>query len=64
MIYSDLAVIPKTARFTMSEMSENAGQIAASARTAAPAIRDADIGYGNWINLVSTIREYARHPVR
>ena len=64
MIYSDLAVIPKTARFTMSEMSENAGQSVESARTAGTAIRDADIGYGNGINLVWTIREYERHPVR
>ena len=47
MIYSDLAVIPKTARFTMSEMFENAGGIVASARAAGPAIRDPDIGYGN-----------------
>ena len=54
----DLVVIPMTARFTMPEMSENAGQIVASVRTAGPAIPDAEIGYGNGINLVWTIREY------
>lgn len=53
-----------TTRFTMSEMSENAGQIVASARTAGSVIPDADIGYGDGINLVWTIREYERHGVR
>ena len=48
-IYSDLAVIAKMARFTMSEMSENAGQIVASARTAGPrsAMRTSDMGTGS-----------------
>jgi hypothetical protein len=54
----ELAVMPMTARFTMSETSENAGQIVASTRTAGPVIPDRDIGYGNGINLVWTIREY------
>jgi 2-methylisocitrate lyase-like PEP mutase family enzyme len=43
---------------TMSEMVANAGRIAAIAKV--PLIADADTGYGNELNVVRTVREYAR----
>lgn len=43
---------------TMSEMVANAGRITAIAKT--PLIADADTGYGNELNVVRTVREYAR----
>ena len=42
---------------TMSEMAANAARIAAA--VAAPVIADADTGFGNELNVVRTVREYA-----
>lgn len=46
---------------TMTEMSENAGRIAAAVK--APVIADADTGYGNELNVVRTVREYEQRGV-
>jgi 2-methylisocitrate lyase-like PEP mutase family enzyme len=43
---------------TMSEMTANAGRIAAAVEL--PVIADADTGYGNELNVVRTVREYER----
>jgi 2-methylisocitrate lyase-like PEP mutase family enzyme len=43
---------------TMSEMVANAGRITAIAKV--PLIADADTGYGNELNVVRTVREFAR----
>jgi 2-methylisocitrate lyase-like PEP mutase family enzyme len=43
---------------TMTEMVANAGRITAIAKV--PLIADADTGYGNELNVVRTVREYAR----
>jgi 2-methylisocitrate lyase-like PEP mutase family enzyme len=43
---------------TMTEMVANAGRITAIAGV--PLIADADTGYGNELNVVRTVREYAR----
>jgi 2-methylisocitrate lyase-like PEP mutase family enzyme len=42
---------------TMSEMAANAARIAAA--VAVPVIADADTGFGNELNVVRTVREYA-----
>jgi 2-methylisocitrate lyase-like PEP mutase family enzyme len=42
---------------TMSEMAVNAARIASA--VAAPVIADADTGFGNELNVVRTVREYA-----
>jgi 2-methylisocitrate lyase-like PEP mutase family enzyme len=41
----------------MTEMAENLGRIAAA--VSVPVIADADTGYGNELNVVRTVREYA-----
>ena len=46
---------------TMSEMTANAGRLAAA--TTLPVIADADTGYGNELNVVRTVREYERRGV-
>ena len=46
---------------TMSEMTANAGRLAAP--TTLPVIADADTGYGNELNVVRTVREYERRGV-
>src|SRR5216684_2235335 len=46
---------------TMTEMVANAGRITAIAGV--PLIADADTGYGNELNVVRTVREYARMGV-
>jgi 2-methylisocitrate lyase-like PEP mutase family enzyme len=46
---------------TMSEMTENAGRIAAAVNV--PVIADADTGYGNELNVVRTVREYEQRGV-
>jgi 2-methylisocitrate lyase-like PEP mutase family enzyme len=46
---------------TMTEMVANAGRITAIANV--PLIADADTGYGNELNVVRTVREYARMGV-
>lgn len=45
---------PDYGLLTMSEMTDNAGRIAA----AVPVIADADTGYGNELNATRTVREY------
>jgi 2-methylisocitrate lyase-like PEP mutase family enzyme len=52
---------PDYGLLTMSEMVTNAGKIAATVDC--PVIADADTGYGNELNVVRTVREYARHGV-
>jgi len=52
---------PDYGLLTMSEMVGNAGKIAATVDL--PVIADADTGYGNELNVVRTVREYARHGV-
>jgi 2-methylisocitrate lyase-like PEP mutase family enzyme len=52
---------PDYGLLTMSEMVDNASKIAASVDL--PVIADADTGYGNELNVVRTVREYARHGV-
>jgi 2-methylisocitrate lyase-like PEP mutase family enzyme len=43
---------------TMSEMAANAARLVAASTV--PVIADADTGYGNELNVVRTVREYAR----
>ena len=52
---------PDYGLLTMSEMVGNASKIAATVDR--PVIADADTGYGNELNAVRTVREYARHGV-
>jgi len=52
---------PDYGLLTMSEMVNNAAKIAASVDL--PVIADADTGYGNELNVVRTVREYARQGV-
>ena len=52
------AGFPDYGLVTMSEMVANAGRI--TAITTVPLIADADTGYGNELNVVRTVREYAR----
>ncbi len=52
---------PDYGLLTMSEMVGNAGKIAATVDL--PVIADADTGYGNELNVVRTVHEYARHGV-
>jgi len=52
---------PDYGLLTMSEMVGNASKIAATVDR--PVIADADTGYGNELNVVRTVREYARHGV-
>jgi 2-methylisocitrate lyase-like PEP mutase family enzyme len=52
---------PDYGLLTMSEMVTNAGKIAATVDL--PVIADADTGYGNELNMVRTVHEYARHGV-
>ena len=49
---------PDYGLLTMSEMADNVGRIAAA--VGVPVIADADTGYGNELNVVRTIREYAQ----
>jgi 2-methylisocitrate lyase-like PEP mutase family enzyme len=49
---------PDYGLLTMSEMADNVGRLAAA--VAIPVIADADTGYGNELNVVRTVREYAR----
>jgi 2-methylisocitrate lyase-like PEP mutase family enzyme len=46
---------------TMSEMTDNAGRIAAA--VSVPVIADADTGYGNELNVDRTVREYEKRGV-
>jgi 2-methylisocitrate lyase-like PEP mutase family enzyme len=46
---------------TMSEMTDNAGRIAAAVHV--PVIADADTGYGNELNATRTVREYEQRGV-
>jgi 2-methylisocitrate lyase-like PEP mutase family enzyme len=48
---------PDYGLLTMSEMADNVGRLAAAVRI--PVIADADTGYGNELNVVRTVREYA-----
>src|SRR5512138_203665 len=48
---------PDYGLLTMSEMVANAGRIAAA--VSLPVIADADTGFGNELNVVRTVREYA-----
>jgi 2-methylisocitrate lyase-like PEP mutase family enzyme len=52
---------PDYGLLTMSEMVGNASKIAATVDR--PVIADADTGYGNELNVVRTVHEYARHGV-
>jgi len=52
---------PDYGLLTMSEMVGNASKIAATVDL--PVIADADTGYGNELNVVRTVREYARHGI-
>jgi 2-methylisocitrate lyase-like PEP mutase family enzyme len=52
---------PDYGLLTMTEMVTNASKIAATVDL--PVIADADTGYGNELNVVRTVREYARHGV-
>src|SRR5260370_6853488 len=52
------AGFPDYGLVTMTEMVANAGRITAIAKV--PLIADADTGYGNELNVVRTVREYAR----
>jgi 2-methylisocitrate lyase-like PEP mutase family enzyme len=52
---------PDSGLLTMSEMVGNASKIAACVDL--PVIADADTGYGNELNVVRTVREYARHGI-
>jgi 2-methylisocitrate lyase-like PEP mutase family enzyme len=52
---------PDYGLLTMSEMVANAGKIAATVDL--PVIADADTGYGNELNVVRTVKEFARHGV-
>lgn len=52
------AGFPDYGLVTMTEMVANAGRITAVAKV--PLIADADTGYGNELNVVRTVREYAR----
>jgi 2-methylisocitrate lyase-like PEP mutase family enzyme len=52
---------PDYGLLTMSEMVGNASKIAAAVDL--PVIADADTGYGNELNVVRTVREYARQGV-
>jgi 2-methylisocitrate lyase-like PEP mutase family enzyme len=49
---------PDYGLLTMTEMADNVGRIAAA--VGVPVIADADTGYGNELNVVRTIREYAQ----
>jgi len=48
---------PDYGLLTMSEMADNVGRLAAA--VSVPVIADADTGYGNELNVVRTVREYA-----
>jgi 2-methylisocitrate lyase-like PEP mutase family enzyme len=52
-----LTGLPDVGLATMSEMAGNARYIAAAVRV--PLIADADTGFGNAINVIRTVREYA-----
>jgi len=52
---------PDYGLLTMSEMVGNASKIAATVDR--PVIADADTGYGNELNVVRTVHEYARHGI-
>jgi 2-methylisocitrate lyase-like PEP mutase family enzyme len=52
---------PDYGLLTMSEMVGNASKIAATVDL--PVIADADTGYGNELNVVRTVHEYARHGI-
>src|ERR687886_2562277 len=49
---------PDYGLLTMSEMADNVGRLASA--VSVPLIADADTGYGNELNVVRTVREYAR----
>jgi 2-methylisocitrate lyase-like PEP mutase family enzyme len=48
---------PDYGLLTMTEMADNVGRIAGA--VSVPVIADADTGYGNELNVVRTVREYA-----
>jgi 2-methylisocitrate lyase-like PEP mutase family enzyme len=49
---------PDYGLLTMTEMADNVGRIAGA--VGVPVIADADTGYGNELNVVRTVREYAQ----
>ena len=49
--------VPDVGLLTMSEMADNAGRMANAVEV--PVIADADTGYGNELNVIRTVREYA-----
>src|SRR5918911_1000192 len=50
--------LPDYGLLTMTEMAENLGRMAGA--VSVPVIADADTGYGNELNVVRTVREYAQ----
>jgi 2-methylisocitrate lyase-like PEP mutase family enzyme len=52
---------PDYGLLTMTEMVDNAGRMAAA--VSVPLVADADTGYGNELNVVRTVREYAARGV-
>src|SRR5919199_1552853 len=52
---------PDYGLLTMTEMADNVGHIAAAVDV--PVVADADTGYGNELNVVRTVREYARRGI-
>ena len=52
---------PDLGLLTLTEMANNAGQMARS--VALPVIADADTGYGNALNVTRTVREYEQRGV-
>jgi 2-methylisocitrate lyase-like PEP mutase family enzyme len=52
---------PDYGLLTMTEMVENAARITAAVRI--PVIADADTGYGNELNVIRTVRDFARAGV-
>ena len=53
--------IPDVGLLTLTEMAENARIIANSVNI--PVIADADTGYGNYLNVIRTVREYEKAGV-
>lgn len=52
---------PDMGLLTLTEMAENAGQLARTVNV--PVVADADTGYGNELNVTRTVREYERRGV-
>lgn len=56
-----IAGLPDYGLLTMTEMVNNAGNIAAAVDV--PVIADADTGYGNELNVIRTVHEYEKRDV-